>query len=122
VSGSSGARRRRVAWSGEPAPEGERRRESDPTTWRWCRSRGCRTRWPALATAPAGGSSARGAATPTTALARSTATVGGGSVAGGLPLGRRLGTGGGAVECRCRCVSLVRHGELLEEKLIPHHM
>jgi hypothetical protein len=33
-------------WRGqkEPAPEleGERHRESDPTTWRWCRSKGCR--------------------------------------------------------------------------------
>jgi hypothetical protein len=37
-------RRRQVVWSGEPAPEpeDERHRESDPVTWRWCRSRGCR--------------------------------------------------------------------------------
>jgi hypothetical protein len=33
---------RQVASSGGPEPEGERHRESDPTTWRWYRSRGCR--------------------------------------------------------------------------------
>jgi hypothetical protein len=43
-------------------------------------------------------------------------------VQGGLPPGRRQGAGGGAVEGRGRRVSLVRHGELLEEKLIPHRM
>ena len=34
----------RGVWSGEPVPEpeGEAHRESDPDTWRWCRSRGCR--------------------------------------------------------------------------------
>jgi hypothetical protein len=42
--------------------------------------------------------------------------------AGGLSPGRRQGTGVGTVECRGRRVSLVRHGELLEEKLIPHRM
>jgi hypothetical protein len=41
---------------------------------------------------------------------------------GGLPPERRLGAGGGAVEGRGRRLSLVRHGELLEEKLIPHRM
>jgi hypothetical protein len=83
----------------------------------------------------------RGTATPTTALARATTVVGGGGVArgrgagggggvgppvdevrGGLPPGRRLGTGGGAVGGRGQRVSLVRHGDLLEEKLIPHRM
>jgi hypothetical protein len=43
-------------------------------------------------------------------------------VRGGLPPGRRLGTGGGAVGGRGQRVSLVRHGDLLEEKLIPHRM
>jgi hypothetical protein len=40
--GSLVVHRRQVAWSGGPEPEGERHRESDPATWRWCRSRGCR--------------------------------------------------------------------------------
>jgi hypothetical protein len=46
----------------------------------------------------------------------------GGRSAGGLPPGRCLGTSGGAVEGRGRRVSLVRHGDLLEKMLIPHHM
>jgi hypothetical protein len=91
-----------------------------------------------VAAAPAGGTSARGTATPTTALARATTAVSGGDVArgrgggsiggpggrsaGGLPPGRRLCASGGAVEGRGRRGSLVRHGELLEEKLIPHRM
>jgi hypothetical protein len=42
--------------------------------------------------------------------------------AGGLSPGRRLSTSGGAIECRGRSGTLDRHGELLEEKLIPHGM
>jgi hypothetical protein len=48
--------------------------------------------------------------------------VRGGGGGGGGPPGRRQGAGGGAVEGRGRRVSLVRHGELLEEKLILHRM
>jgi hypothetical protein len=41
---------------------------------------------------------------------------------GGLPLGRRLGTRDGAIEDWCWGGSIVCHGKLLEEKLIPHRM
>jgi hypothetical protein len=41
---------------------------------------------------------------------------------GGLPLGTRLGARGGVVEGQCWGGSLEGHGELLEEKLIPHGM
>jgi hypothetical protein len=94
-----------------------------------------------VTTAPVGGTSARGTTTPTTALARVTTTVSGEGMArgrdgarlgapmdevrgggGGLPPRRRLGTSGGAVEGRDRRGSLVRHAELLEEKLISHRM
>jgi hypothetical protein len=80
-----------------------------------------------------GGTSTGGAATPASALAGATSFVGGGSWTRGrrgrgrrrtrgLPPGRRLSAGRSAVECRGRSGCLSHHGELLEEKLVPHDM
>jgi hypothetical protein len=41
---------------------------------------------------------------------------------GGLASGGRLTAGWGAAECQSRSRGLGRHGELLEEKLVPHSM
>jgi hypothetical protein len=98
-------------------------------------------RRPALAATLAGGTSTVGAAAPTSNLAGAMAVVGGGSRTrghrcrgrgpsegpgrrseGGLSPGRHLSTRGGVVECWGRSGSLYRHGELLEDKLIPHSM
>jgi hypothetical protein len=85
------------------------------------------------------GTTTRGAATPTAALAGATTSVGHGSRTrsrrnggwragrspgrrrtGGLAPQRRLTTGRSAVESRGWSGRLIRHGELLEEKLVPH--
>jgi hypothetical protein len=92
-----------------------------------------------VAATPAGGTTTRGAATPTAALAGATTTVGRGSRTrsrrddgwragrspgrrgtSGLAPRRRLTAGRSAVESRGRSGRLIRHGELLEEKLVPH--
>jgi hypothetical protein len=92
-----------------------------------------------VAASPAGGTTTRGSATPTAAVAGATTSVGRGSRTrgrrdsgwragvspgrrrtGGLAPRRRLTAGRSAVESRGRSGRLIRHGELLEEKLIPH--
>jgi hypothetical protein len=92
-----------------------------------------------VAATPTGGTTTRGAATPTVALAGATTTVDRGSWTrsrrdDGWRVGRspgrwrtivlapqrRLTAGRRAVESRGRSGRLIRHGELLEEKLVPH--
>jgi hypothetical protein len=92
-----------------------------------------------VAATPAGGTTTRGPATPTAALAGAMTSVGRGSRTrsrrdggwragrslgrrrmGGLAPRRRLTAGRSAVESRGWSRRLIRHGELLEEKLIPH--
>jgi hypothetical protein len=96
---------------------------------------------PRVAATPAGGTTTTGSATPMAALAGATASVGRGRRmrghrdggwragrspgrrrTGGLAPRRRLTAGGSAVESRGRSGRLIRHGELLEEKLVPHGM
>jgi hypothetical protein len=116
-----------VASSGEPAPE-------DGRHWGLTRPHGDGAgpgvvkRRPAMAathvrpcgatTSVGGGSRTRGRK----CRGRGPSGGPGRQSAGGLSLGRRLCTSGGAVECWGRSGSLNRHGELLEEKLIPHDM
>jgi hypothetical protein len=88
---------------------------------------------------PAGGTATRGVATPTAALVGARTSVGRGSRTGsrrnggwrasrspdqrrtgGLAPQRRLIAGRSAVESRGWSGRFIRHGELLEEKLVPH--
>jgi hypothetical protein len=92
-----------------------------------------------VAAAPAGGTTTRGAATPTATLVGATTSISrgsrtrsrqnGGWRAGrspdrwrtsGLAPRRRLTAGRSAVESQGWSGCLIRHGELLEEKLVPH--
>ena len=79
---------------------------------------------------PAGGTSTSGAATPASALTGATSSVSDGSwtrgrsrrVSRGRGQRRRLSAGRSVVECRGQSGCLRHHGELLEEKLVPHDM
>jgi hypothetical protein len=92
--------RRRVARSGGPALGDGRHVGPGPATWRWSRSRGYKvTATPGRH--PDRGTTTRGAATPTAALAGTTTAVGGGC----LTRGRRddrCGAGRGPGRRRAR--------------------
>jgi hypothetical protein len=120
----------------------ESRRRGTGGTWCLARphgddpSAGVVERWPRLATTPPGGTTMGGPTTAAAALAGVTTAVRGGRLTrsrgdggslerrrtGGLAPGRRLTAGRSAVERWGRSRGLRRHGELLEEKLIPHGM
>jgi hypothetical protein len=137
--------RRRCTVGGHSQESRHRRRRTggtrlDPTTWRWCRFRGCRTtaspgchpgRWnlhgwschPHVRLC--GGDGRHRRWRPDEGLqgqCRRTSGGPGRRSARGLSPERRLSASGGAVECRGRGGCLNRHGKLLEEKLIPHNM